>query len=107
MKARKRRVTQEPLLNAVARKLGHAAGRLTQVTQELTENLAAIPKNLTAKVRESAKDGEPAERSRAHILHPTKKISRTPRTQRMKVAAGIGRKGKLSKNKSPRRRPAA
>jgi len=107
MKTRNAKVTREPLLSAVARKLGHAAGRLTQATQELTENLSALPTSVAAKVREAANSGEPAERSRTRILHPTKRISRAPRTQRTKVAAGIGKKRKSSKDKSPRRRPTA
>ena len=40
MPAKKQSKKQEPLLNAVARKLGHAAGKLTKATQELTENLS-------------------------------------------------------------------
>jgi len=103
MEARKRRVTQEPLLSTVARKLGFAAGKLTQATQELTESLSALPKNVTAKVRAATHSSEPVERSRSRILHPTKKTSRTPRTQRTKVAAGVGKKRKSSKDKSPRR----
>lgn len=100
-------MTQEPFLSAVARKLGHAAGRFTQATQELTQNLSALPANVAAKVREAANRGEPAERSRTRILYPAKRISRAPRTQRTKLAAGVGKKQKSSKHKSPRRRPAA
>jgi hypothetical protein len=106
MEARKRRVTKEPLLSTVARKLGLAAGKLTHAAQELTENLSALPKNVTAKVR-AANRGEPVERSRSRIPHPTKKTSRTPRTQRTKAATGVGKKRKSPKDESPARRPAA
>jgi hypothetical protein len=34
---------EEPFLNVVARKLGRAAGTLTNVTQGLTGNLSALP----------------------------------------------------------------
>jgi len=37
MTAKKRSGKQEPLLNTVARKLGHAAGTLTKATHKLTE----------------------------------------------------------------------
>jgi hypothetical protein len=37
-------VRKEPFLNAVARKLGHAAGTLTNVAQGLSENLSVLPK---------------------------------------------------------------
>jgi len=62
MTARKRKASGEPLLNTVARKLGHAAGTFAKATQELTENLSAIPENVTAKVRESARVGAPVGR---------------------------------------------
>jgi hypothetical protein len=55
MAARKRTVTQEPLLSTVARKLGHAAGTLTKVTQELADNVSAVPETVAAKVREAAR----------------------------------------------------
>lgn len=41
MAPRKRTVTQEPLLSTLARKLGHAAGTLTKVTQEFADNVSA------------------------------------------------------------------
>jgi hypothetical protein len=47
----KRKAMHEPLLNTVARKLGHAAGTVAKATQELTENLSAIPENVTAELR--------------------------------------------------------
>ncbi len=42
MTAKKGPAQQEPLLNTVARKLGHAAGTLTNVAQGLTGNLSAL-----------------------------------------------------------------
>lgn len=58
MAAKKRRVKQEPLLNTVARKLGHAAGALTKATHEFTENLSALPENLSTKVLKAANIGK-------------------------------------------------
>jgi len=107
MKAKKRAVKPEPLLSAVARKLGHAAGRLTHATQDLTGKVSALPKNAAAKVREAATGGDPAKRSRARTLDPAKRISPAPRTTSTKVAAAVGKKQKPFKAKSSRRRPAA
>jgi hypothetical protein len=107
MAPKKRTVKQEPLLNIVARKLGHAAGTLTKVTQELTENLSALPENVTAKVREAAHIGDSAKRSRARNPHARKRISRTAQTHRMKMkaASGSDKRRKSPTDKSPRRRP--
>jgi hypothetical protein len=46
-----KRAAAEPFLNTVARKLGHAAGTLTNVAQELTENLSTLPEVVSNKVR--------------------------------------------------------
>jgi hypothetical protein len=101
---------QEPLLNTVARKLGHAAGTLTKVTQELTENLSALPENVATKVREATDIGAPADRSRIRTRHPKKRIRRATRsliatrTARVKMrkspsdkSARKSRKSKLNK----------
>jgi hypothetical protein len=104
MAPKKRTVKQEPLLNTVARKLGRAAGTLTKVTQELTENLSALPENVTAKVREAAHIGDSAKRSRARNPHAKKRISRAAQTHRMKAAAGSDKRRKSPADKSPRRR---
>jgi hypothetical protein len=103
MTTRKRKATGEPLLNTVARKLGHAAGTFAKATQELTENLSAIresvtSEHVTAKVRESARAGAPLGRFRARTRHPKKK---TRRITRMRAAAG-SKSRKLPKGKSPR-----
>jgi hypothetical protein len=97
MKARKRKAAQEPLLNTVARKLGHAAGTLTKATQELTESFSAFPETATAKVREAAGISAPRERSR----------TRAARTHRMKGGATVSKKRRSPIGKSSRRRPAA
>jgi hypothetical protein len=80
--AAKRRPTQEPLLNTVARKLGHAAGTLTRTTHELTDTL-------TTKMHQAATVGTPKKRSR--------------RPHKAKAIVGKARPKPL-KNKSPRRR---
>jgi hypothetical protein len=52
----------EPLLNAVARRIGHAAGAVSKMRQELTETLSAGPMAITAKMRDPAKMGNATER---------------------------------------------
>lgn len=46
-----KRSAKEPLLNTFARTLGYAAGTLTSVAQEWTENLATLPKTVSGKRR--------------------------------------------------------
>jgi hypothetical protein len=104
----KRKATGEPLLNTVARNLGHAAGTLARATQELTENLSAIresvtTENATAKVRESSRLDAPVGRSRARAQRPKKKTRSI--TRKRAVAGSKGRK--LPKSESPRSRPKA
>jgi hypothetical protein len=96
MTARKRKATQEPLLSTVARKLGRAAGTLTKATQELSENLAALPGTVSARVREAASAAPPAARPRV----------RAARTHRMKRRNAVSKKRKSPGDKSPRRRQA-
>jgi hypothetical protein len=104
MAAKKRTVKQESLLNTVARKLGHAAGTFTRTTQEFTETLSALPENVSARVREAANIGEPADHSRPPIRQTRKKPSRAARAPRTKVASGVSKKRKAPKGKSSRRR---
>lgn len=97
MAARKRNATRSPLLNTVARKLGHAAGTLTKATHELTESLAALPETVGTRMRQAASAAPRAERARA----------RAARTHRMKGRAAVSKKRKSPQDKPSRRRPAA
>ncbi len=97
MTLQKRKAMYEPLLNTVARKLGHAAGTLAKATQELTESLSAIPENVTGKVRESA-HAAPVRSSGARTRHPRKRMRRLTRTQ----ATAGSKSQKPPKSKSPR-----
>lgn len=93
MTAKKRLTKQEPLLNAVARKLGHAAGTFTKVTHKLTDNLSALPGAVTAQVQEAAGTIAPAKRSRA-LNHPAKRKTGTaerPQSVQLKTKAGLRR----------------
>ena len=83
MTAKKHSRKPEPLLNAMARKLGHAAGTIAKVTQEFTGNLSSLPDAVTAKMREAANIGTSAAPS-----------SRTARPRR---ASSAGRKGKVKR----------
>jgi hypothetical protein len=107
MAAKKRAVKQRPLLNTVARTLGHAAGTLTKVTQEFADNLSAMPESIAAKVRHAAKIGESAVSARGR-RHTRKKISRAVRRGKTKVAAAVaGTKRRLPRQKAPRRKTRA
>jgi|HubBroStandDraft_5_1064220.scaffolds.fasta_scaffold164324_2 hypothetical protein len=99
MATKKRPTAQEPLLNTVARKLGHAAGTLTKVTYDLTENLSALPETLTAKMHQAVEVGTPKKRP----AHAKKKVRRSAPPHKAKRSAG--RRGpKPPKSSSPRRR---
>ncbi len=114
MAAKKRTVTHELLLNTVARKLGHAAGTLTKVTQELADNISAVPESVAAKVRQAARAakigesngksraGESNESARSRIRHAGKKPSRAVRPPRR---TGTSAAGAGTKKRSPRRQP--
>ncbi len=99
------RVRDEPLLSTVARKLGHAAGTVTKVTQELTENLSTLPVNVATKVRNATNIGTLGKRARVRTRRPRKSVRQAaprPRTKR-RVAVGKRRSGK---DTSPRSRKA-
>jgi hypothetical protein len=98
--AKKRPATQEPLLNAVARKLGHAAGTLTKATHEFTETFSALPENLTTKVRNATTIGEA--RSRPPRLKKT--IRRAASKVRAKNVAKVSKR-KPGSTQSPRSAP--
>jgi hypothetical protein len=102
MAAKKQPVKQEPFLNTVARKLGQAAGTLTKVTQELTENLSTFPESVATKMRKAAANsGTPGKRSRVRTRHPRKRIHRLTRRPKTKGTATV-EKRRLPKDKSPR-----
>ena len=65
MAVKKRLLREEPFLNAVARKLGSAAGTLTRASKDLAENLSALPEKVTAKVKGVADSEMPAKRRSA------------------------------------------
>lgn len=92
MAAKKHPGKQEPLLNTVARKLGRAAGTLTKVTQEWTENLSTIPESVATKVRKSAKTLTKSPRVR----------SRRQRTSTATVGIAKPRRGKSLASKRKR-----
>jgi hypothetical protein len=102
MAAKKRFVKQEPLLNTVARKLGHAAGRLTKVTQRLSENLSALPETVTTQVWEAAHIGTQPGRS-SHSQRAKKKHRTAVRPKRAKKRTGA--EGQGSNGKTRRRNP--
>jgi hypothetical protein len=99
MAAKKQTVRHEPLLNTVARKLGQAAGTLTKVTQELTENLSTLPESVVTKARKAANIGTFRKRSRVRTQHPRKRVQRARARVKPTVKA---EKGRLSKGKSSR-----
>jgi hypothetical protein len=96
MAAKKQPVKQEPFLNTVARKLGQAAGTLTKVTQELTENLSTFPESVETKMRNAVNSGTPGKRSQVRTRHPKKSAA-----GKAKGTATV-EKRRSPKKKSPR-----
>jgi hypothetical protein len=101
MAAKKQPVKQEPFLNTVARKLGQAAGTLTKVTQELTENLSTLPESVETKMRQVVNSGAPGKRSQVRTRHPKKSTRRAAGGTKAKGTAAV-EKRRLPKKKSPR-----
>jgi hypothetical protein len=100
MAAKKRPGKQEPLLNSVARKLGHAAGTFTKVTHKWTDSLSALPGAVTAQVQGAAVTIAPAKRSRA-LNHPPKRKTGTPaRPQSVRLKTKAGRRRSASGRKA-------
>ncbi len=106
MAAKKGSVKQEPLLNTVARKLGHAAGRLTNVTHKLTENLSSLPETVTAQVREAARVAVPSEGSRSSTRHPAKRTRNAAGRQRVRAASRVVKKSSTGKTQRRGSKPA-
>jgi hypothetical protein len=102
MTPRKRSLRKEPLLNNVARKLGHAAGTLTKVTQELTENLSSLPETVTMKVREATNFDNQAGKSQSHAGHSRKRTA--PQSKKAKSAV-VAKKRRATKINRGRREP--
>lgn len=103
MTAKKRPVKQNPLLTAVARKLGHAAGKLTKVTYELTENISALPGTVTKKLRGATNAGPAKKKARPSLRHPKKKTGSATRLRTAK-AMPVPERRTPPKEKSPRRK---
>jgi len=89
MTAKKRSGKQEPLLNTVARKLGHAAGTLTKATHKLTENLSALPETVATRVRKASVVATPVGRSQPQTGRPRKKTSNIIRTGKAQAASRV------------------
>jgi hypothetical protein len=103
MATKKASPKQEPLLNAVARKLGHAAGTLTKVTQEFTENLSELPETVTAKMQQIANAATPAGHTRTRPRHAKKRNRRAASATAVKKAlVKSSGKGKSRGSKSSR-----
>jgi hypothetical protein len=87
MTAKKQSVNSEPLLSAVARKLGHAAGALTKVTQQLTSNISSLPKDARLKIDEAfARRGKKPTGRSSSSIQPRKKVRKTTKTSTLPVA---------------------
>lgn len=108
MAAKKHALTQEPLLSTVARKLGHAAGTITNMTHELADNVSAMPETVAARVRQAVKIGGSAGSTRGRIRQARQKLSRAVRPRRTKArAAGADTKQRSPRQKALRRRARA
>ena len=104
MTARKQAAGNEPLLNQVARKLGRAAGTLTNAAQGLKGNLSALPKAVSANAATSAtpRAVKPRVAGEARSAQAKKKIRPAERTKTARVAATSPKRSSVS-NRSPRR----
>lgn len=104
MTAKKAPAKHETILNTVARKLGHAAGTLTNVTREVTENLSTVPETVATGVRQLARIGKLAKHPRT--LHAKKKIRRASSAGTSKSAASADkRRPRRSKSSNSSRKP--
>lgn len=99
MTAKKGPAQQEPLLNTVARKLGHAAGTLTNVAQGLTGNLSALPEAVSTKIRGAATAGAPSPENRS-----ARKKTRPAASRKRKSAAGGEKRNSAAGKSSGSRR---
>jgi hypothetical protein len=95
MAVKKRPLKQEPFLNTVARKLGHAAGALTKATEDLAENLSALPETVTKRVREAGHIA-PAKPSQGSARR-AKKLLPTSRRRKTKAASGVPKRKRKNK----------
>jgi hypothetical protein len=94
MATKKASAKQEPLLNSVARKLGHAAGALSKATHELTGNLAELPGTITAKMQQIANAPTSAQHPRTPARRPTKRKINGPTVPATKLKRKAVKKGK-------------
>ena len=95
---KKQQVKQKHLLNAVARKLGRAAGTVTKVTHELAESLSALPESVATKVRGAANIGTPAKHLRVGTQRPRKRLRGSAQAQTTKGTATV------EKRRSPKKK---
>ena len=104
MTVKKQSPKQEPFLNTVARKLGYAAGALTNVAQGLTDNISALPQAAATKVRSTAKTVTDSMRRRQQSQNQQsqKKKHRAARKGNARKTA-VTRKGKPTAKKSASR----
>jgi hypothetical protein len=100
MATKKQLVKQEPLLNIVARKVGRAAGKLTNVTQELTESLSALPDTVTSKLSGAGNPRTTAERRQPSARRPKKSVRSASRSRTKAMLTSTKRRP--PKKKSPR-----
>jgi hypothetical protein len=108
MMPKKQSVSEEPFLNTVARTLGHAAGTITNVAHGLTENLSALPKAASSKVRTAAgtltgsMGRSPQSKKKSRRTARRGKTAKTTKTATRKKGT-TARKRKPAANKPPRR----
>ena len=88
---------EEPFLNVVARKIGRAAGALTNVAQEFSENLTALPQ--TVSIQLGAAKAEPRVRRRTDSK-TAKKKNRAATKKRVPTARARKRPAKKSQGKA-------
>ena len=109
MTAKKRSARLEPLLNTVARRLGHAAGTFTKVTHDLTESLTALPTVVSAKVREAAQAAptKATVRRTWSAKAPRRPTRNTGKTTTKRSSTAAGKKSSNKRSVKPTRERSA
>jgi len=104
MAPKKKSVKQEPFLNSMARKLGHAAGTLTKVTHDLTDNVTTLTESVATKVQEvTGTSTADRTKTRSKPAKKTRKRSNgVVRSRSMSRSSGIKRGPKTKARRSSR-----
>jgi hypothetical protein len=80
----KKSAKKEPTLNKLARTLGHAAGSIAKVTQELAASASAIVPSGKAKAKQTHTPRRRSKLTKKAGVKPTRRATRRPTTKKKK-----------------------